>query len=56
MRNVIISGADGFVGSYTVAKFLEEGLQVLALGVSENACRLESNNNMIYIHCIKGVS
>lgn len=51
MRNVIISGADGFVGSYTVAKFLEEGLQVLALDVSENACRLESNNNMIYIQC-----
>lgn len=32
MKNVIITGADGFVGSYTVGIFLAHGCHVLALG------------------------
>ena len=31
MQRVVITGADGFVGSYTVAYFLKEGCEVLAL-------------------------
>ena len=31
MKSVIITGADGFVGSYTVKHFLDNGCKVLAL-------------------------
>ena len=34
MKNVIITGADGFVGSYTIKHFLVEGKKVLALDMS----------------------
>lgn len=51
MKNVIISGADGFVGSYTVKKFLEEGCRVLALDIGEQPRRLEENSALRYICC-----
>ena len=40
MKNVIITGADGFVGSYTVKYFIENSCKVLALDMSEAPRRL----------------
>lgn len=51
MKNVIITGADGFVGSYTVAYFLEQGCHVLALGRKEDPVRLHPAENLRYLPC-----
>lgn len=51
MQNVIITGADGFVGSYTVKHFLANGKKVLALDIAETPHRLESHPNLIYKQC-----
>ena len=49
MKKVIITGADGFVGSYTVKHFLNEGVEVIALDVSKTPNRLESHVNFKYL-------
>ena len=49
MKNVIITGADGFVGSYTVNHFLNEGASVLAIDISETPRRLEKHENLKYM-------
>jgi len=51
MKNVIITGADGFIGSYTVKYFLEQGLEVLAIGKESSPRRLQSHKNMDYMQC-----
>lgn len=51
MENIIISGADGFVGSYTVQYFLEHGKGVLALDVGEEPRRLLPHPNLEYKQC-----
>ena len=51
MDNVIITGADGFVGSYTVKFFLDQGKTVLALDMFEKALRLEPHKNLTYLQC-----
>lgn len=51
MKNVIITGADGFVGSYTVKKFLEEGMTVLALDMGATPKRLEPHPCLQYLQC-----
>lgn len=51
MKNVIISGADGFVGSYTVSYFLEKGCHVLALGRKETPSRLRPTEKLTYLPC-----
>ncbi len=51
MEKVIITGADGFVGSYTVQKFLEEGKHVLALDMPSGPKRLHPHKNLQYIQC-----
>lgn len=51
MKNVIITGADGFVGSYTVKKFLSEGCSVLALDMGVNPNRLDTAENLTYMQC-----
>lgn len=48
MRKVIISGADGFVGSYTVQCFLENGIEVLAIDVIEEPRRLKPCKGLTY--------
>lgn len=49
MEKVIITGADGFVGSNTVKCFLEYGVEVLALGRDEEPRRLEKNTLLTYM-------
>lgn len=51
MERVIITGADGFVGSYTVKHFLNKGIHVLALDMCAEAKRLEAHHNLIYKQC-----
>ena len=51
MKNVIITGADGFVGSYTVQHFLNNGKTVLALDLGDTPRRLEKHPNLIYRQC-----
>lgn len=51
MKNVIITGADGFVGSYTVECFLRNGMNVLALDIGETAHRLKVTKGLTYLQC-----
>ena len=51
MEKVIITGADGFVGSYTVKHLLNEGKVVLALDMGSAARRLEAHPNLTYMQC-----
>lgn len=51
MKNVVITGADGFVGSYTVQYFLDQGKNVLALDIVENPKRLIEHPNLQYRCC-----
>lgn len=51
MENVIITGADGFVGSYTVRHFLNAGKNVLALDMGPRPHRLEEHSNLTYLQC-----
>ena len=51
MDKVIITGADGFVGSYTVKYFVEQGIDVLALDMGEMPQRLEVCDKLIYMQC-----
>ena len=51
MEKVIITGADGFVGSYTVKHFLNNGKKVLALDMGAEARRLEAHPNLVYMQC-----
>ena len=59
MKNVIITGADGFVGSYTVAHFIKEECNVLALDMGPEPRRLQPSELLTYIQCditdIKGM-
>lgn len=51
MKNVIITGADGFVGSYTVQKFLDEGSYVLAIDIAKTPNRLKEHDHLTYLSC-----
>lgn len=51
MDRVIITGADGFVGSHTVEYFLKKGKKVLALDRSATPTRLHAHPNLIYMQC-----
>lgn len=51
MKNVIITGADGFVGSYTVNYFIDNGCNVLALDMGETPRRLTVGENLGYMQC-----
>jgi len=51
MKNVIITGADGFVGSYTVKCFLKNGINVLAVDMGEKPKRLETHEKLTYLCC-----
>lgn len=49
MKNVIITGADGFVGSNTVEYFVSQGVNVLALDIGESPRRLKVGENLSYM-------
>ena len=51
MKKVIITGADGFVGSYTVQHCLNNGVSVLAVGRSKTPKRLIPQNGLSYLAC-----
>lgn len=51
MDKVIITGADGFVGSYSVKYFLEQGVMVLALDMGETPRRLDAHPLLSYKRC-----
>jgi len=51
MKNVIITGADGFVGSYTVKAFLAHGVNVLAMDLAEKPNRLDAHERLTYVSC-----
>jgi len=49
MKKAIITGADGFVGSYTVKHFLKEGIEVIAIDLSLKPRRLLEHPGLTYI-------
>ncbi len=51
MNRAIITGADGFVGSYTVNAFLSHGVDVLAVDLPEKPNRLVPNEHLQYLSC-----
>ncbi len=51
MHNVIITGADGFVGSETAKYFLSRGCDVIAVGRKASPERLQPSENLKYISC-----
>lgn len=51
MKRVIITGADGFVGSYTVKYFLEHNVEVLAVDIGEVSKRLKPRYGLTYLSC-----
>lgn len=51
MKNVIVTGADGFVGSHTVNYFLTQGVNVLAIDVLDNPRRLQMHDLLRYVQC-----
>ena len=48
MQRVIITGADGFVGSYTVQCFIQNGIEVLALDIGSEPKRLHPEGLLRY--------
>jgi len=53
----IVTGADGFVGSYVVKELLSSGYDVLAIDISEKPHRLEPNCHLQYFsHSIEDLS
>lgn len=48
MKKAIITGADGFVGSYTVQCFLDHGVEVLALDLPSEPRRLKPQEGLTY--------
>lgn len=51
IRKVVITGADGFVGSYTVKHFLKQGIEVVALDICDVPNRLLPHKGLRYIKC-----
>lgn len=51
MNRVIITGADGFVGSYTVEEFLSHGIEVIAVDLLPTPHRLRKQEGLDYFQC-----
>lgn len=51
ITKVVITGADGFVGSHTVEYFLQKGTEVVALDMAEKPKRLKANSGLKYAQC-----
>lgn len=49
--NILVSGADGFIGSNVVSRLIKEGHNVLAVDIIKNPNRLNiQNKKIVYIH------
>ena len=51
MKNVIVTGADGFVGSYTADHFHRQGIKLLALDLAKEPRRLKPGGGLRYASC-----
>lgn len=51
MNKVLITGADGFVGSYTVNEFLANGVEVCAVDLAQSPRRLKKQPGLEYFQC-----
>lgn len=51
MDKVIITGADGFVGSSTAEYFLGQGVDVLAVDIHDEPKRLKTDSHLKYLKC-----
>ena len=51
MKKAIITGADGFVGSYSVNEFLKNGVDVIAVDLAATPQRLKKQDGLHYIQC-----
>ncbi len=51
MNSVIITGADGFVGSKTCEYFAEKGVNVFAIDVAEKPKRIQESVKIKYLQC-----
>lgn len=51
MKKVVITGANGFVGSNTVSYFLKQGISVLGIDIGEKAKVLTNSDNYRYKQC-----
>lgn len=51
MNHVIITGADGFVGSNTVNCFINNGIKVLAIDIVDKPRRLKPHDKLHYLKC-----
>ena len=48
MKKVCITGADGFIGSNLVKKYLESGYYVVGIGLNDENIILENKNYKFY--------
>lgn len=51
MKNVIVTGADGFIGSYVVNTFARNGINVLALDIADKPRRISESSFVRYRPC-----
>ena len=51
MKKVIVTGANGFVGSATVKVLLEEGMEVYAIDLRGHQNNLPEQKNLHFIPC-----
>ena len=52
MKNVIVTGANGFVGSALISQLIKSRIRVIALDITENPFRLDLSSAYLTYHCI----
>ena len=52
MKNILITGANGSLGTATVKKFLDEGYKVIAVDSEHNHLAFAKNNSNFEVHTI----
>ena len=49
MKNVLVTGADGFIGRHLVAELLQNNIKVYALVYIKNHCYINNNDDNLII-------